>query len=759
MNPSDEITKQLEVAAKAAKRALDHARPGQKDFLTALQHFEKQIGAAQVIAPTNANPIIREATETFSQRYNDLRGKLDGLSAKFADSLSKSLENFERDASYVTLMLFGRTRAGKSTTMEALTGGDGSTIGIGMQHTTREVRAYYFPSTDGKSPPDRPALRIVDTPGIEGFEGEALGEMAEEFIDRADHILFMLTDDKATDGELERFRTIRTQGKGVTVLLNVKTADEDLDLLIGRPELIFKADELDGHSRRICGQLERRLSMPKPRLIHIHSRAAWLGRSDAGLPEGLEEDDRHALVSNSRICDLEHRITEFIQTEALPARLAGPRTLLLSHLWPLKDMLRPFAGEFRQMMDTLEQLGKRLEISALEAQKKSVRRLPLIRSRFQAASDAIPGMIDEVIAAGGRGHALNTHWKQLLNTHAVLDAGTWFTEIAQQDFKSEFSEEMRSSTFDFQFVKVDDFDELLDDYHKLENDQRRNKYARIGLRTAGGTGAAALATWAVANWWNPTGWIAAVVVAGAGFTGEALARSVADDLDSSDKRALHEKRTAIIAKLNERIWNDHHRVHMACENWLDQTKALYIDTANQVMAPIHCAARDLWRSIVASLKHLDEVSDSINKGLIVDLFNALIPESTGGDVYVDSVARIPDYRTKVVIRTKPDQHKNVLAVCIGHKGERIRRIASAIGGERIDLVDGDADDEVRVLQALGLHNIHNACIKLSIQSGRRAAIVRFDREDQVAAAIGPKGANVRLARKLLGMDIVIENGK
>ena len=46
-----------------------------------------------------------------------------------------------------SVALFGRTMTGKSTLMEILTNGDGSSIGKGGQRTTRDVRSYSSPKS------------------------------------------------------------------------------------------------------------------------------------------------------------------------------------------------------------------------------------------------------------------------------------------------------------------------------------------------------------------------------------------------------------------------------------------------------------------------------------------------------------------------------------------------------------------------------------------------------------------------------------
>lgn len=545
----------LEHAQRAVIASLGAVEPHRDQLLAVLSRFESEVEGSGVNVSESRAEAVRQAAAAFGAEYDKLRGKLEGLADSAAEAFSLAYADLQRDARFVTIMLFGRTKAGKSTTMEALTGGNGSTIGLGGQHTTREVKAYYFPPSPTDVEPDYPCLRVIDTPGIEGFEGEKLSAMAEEFVERADHILFVLSDDKPSSGELDRFGLIRTQGKGVTVLLNVKTKDEDLDSLVASPGDVFKANELEGYARRISGYLHGHFDMPPPMVIPFHARAAWLARSAGELPEGV--DCHESLAEASRIAAVEQRILRFILEEAIPARRRAPRDLLNGYLWPLKNELRPFAGRFRQMRRSLREIVERFECGVDRSGQRIAERFPLLRARFQAASDAIPGMLDGVIAARGDGRTLDARWSQLLRDQGVTDCARWFVDAGQRDFETEIKEEVRVAVSDFETSKADDLEYLLGGYIDKDDSAKRKKYARAALRTGASAGTAALTGWAILNWWNPTGWAAAAAAAAvvaSGMAGEALARRATDEWERSTKRDLYVHRSEIIKKLRDPLW-------------------------------------------------------------------------------------------------------------------------------------------------------------------------------------------------------------
>ena len=119
-----------------------------------------------------------------------------------------------------SIALFGRTMAGKSTLMEILTNGDGSSIGKGSQRTTRDVRSYEWKG-----------LTVTDVPGIAAFEGREDEEVAFEAAEQADLVLFLITDDAPQDEEAKCLARVRALGKPILGLLNVKAALHNADEL------------------------------------------------------------------------------------------------------------------------------------------------------------------------------------------------------------------------------------------------------------------------------------------------------------------------------------------------------------------------------------------------------------------------------------------------------------------------------------------------------------------------------------------------
>ena len=125
------------------------------------------------------------------------------------------------------IVLFGRTMTGKSTLMEILNQGDGSSIGKGAQRTTRDVRSYQWNG-----------LTVTDVPGIAAFEGGEDEKTAAEAAKKADLIIYLISDDGAQPAEAEAIDMLRKTGTSMLGICNVKRTvgtESDIKLFPSRP--------------------------------------------------------------------------------------------------------------------------------------------------------------------------------------------------------------------------------------------------------------------------------------------------------------------------------------------------------------------------------------------------------------------------------------------------------------------------------------------------------------------------------------------
>jgi len=134
---------------------------------------------------------------------------------------------------------------------------------------------------------------------------------------------------------------------------------------------------------------------------------------------------------------------------------------------------------------------------------------------------------------------------------------------------------------------------------------------------------------------------------------------------------------------------------------------------------------------------------------VKSLFNEEIPEIYDRTIEIRAIAREPGYRSKLAV-SSIDMKVDAVGACVGVKGSRIKTIINEINDERIDIVRWNDSLQVLIPNALQPATISDVFTYPRL--GR--AIVLVD-EDQLSLAIGRRGQNVRLASKLVGLDLEI----
>jgi N utilization substance protein A len=126
-----------------------------------------------------------------------------------------------------------------------------------------------------------------------------------------------------------------------------------------------------------------------------------------------------------------------------------------------------------------------------------------------------------------------------------------------------------------------------------------------------------------------------------------------------------------------------------------------------------------------------------------------VPEVEEGIVKVKSISREPGERTKIAVFSSDDKIDPVGA-CVGMKGNRVKNIVRELNGEKIDIIHWTEKLDDFVKSALSPAEIKE--LKINKENNNILAIVN---PDQLSLAIGRHGQNVRLASRLIGMEIDI----
>ena len=129
------------------------------------------------------------------------------------------------------------------------------------------------------------------------------------------------------------------------------------------------------------------------------------------------------------------------------------------------------------------------------------------------------------------------------------------------------------------------------------------------------------------------------------------------------------------------------------------------------------------------------------------LFESEVPEVYDGLITIKKVVREPGERAKVAVESYDDRIDPVGA-CVGMKGSRIHSIVRELQNENIDVINYTDNLELYIARALSPAKITD--IKIDKEEGRVSVYLK---PDQVSLAIGKGGHNIKLASRLVDMEI------
>lgn len=143
-----------------------------------------------------------------------------------------------------------------------------------------------------------------------------------------------------------------------------------------------------------------------------------------------------------------------------------------------------------------------------------------------------------------------------------------------------------------------------------------------------------------------------------------------------------------------------------------------------------------------------------NEAFIEYLFRQEVPELESGAVEIKGIAREAGRRTKIAVAsTVPGV--DPVGTFVGGHGTRVQAVMNEVGSqEKIDIVTYDESVGQFIKNALSPAEI----LSVEIDETNKRAKVKVA-EDQQSIAIGRGGQNVRIASRLTGYEIDIEQGE
>ena len=400
--------KQLEKLSKALKQCEASSEKAYKSSLHYLNIIEKSVKQA-------CDSIEKCKDEMLQHRINDpeliktIQDQLINVQNAFQDAIEKNKMDVEYKRNHLNkfnVTLFGKTKAGKSTLMEILTQGDGSSIGKGAQRTTRDVRSY-----------DWNGLRVTDVPGIEAFKGDEDDTAAENAAIYADLILFMITAGQPESKEAEWLVKLKRKDKPILCICNYKSSlagEQRLQRFLTHREKIKEEMKVDELIAQFNEFVAKDLPNEKIRVIVTHLMAKYLS-----MHLNPPDEEKSKLLSQmSNFMEVENALIKEITSNGIFYRTKCFLSIIDNPLYEQMRQLLDFSAmtlyQYKVITDKINQFDS----WAREFNKSDFKDLQNnICNIFYKAKNTVAGFVEDYLEHDD----LDDLWKEHLKKLKIED--------------------------------------------------------------------------------------------------------------------------------------------------------------------------------------------------------------------------------------------------------------------------------------------------------------------------------------------------
>lgn len=453
----------------------------------------------------------------------------------------------------VNLAFFGRTGAGKSSLIEALTYGNGDSVSKGESDWTVEVR-----------PVSWHGCKLLDTPGINGWgrnvNRSTLEAHARKAVETADIVLLCFDSQSQQEAEFEKVaQWIQAYGKPAIVVLNCRNQHWRFP---PRVELLAQRRNLSQTVHQHIGNIQDGLSqlgLINVPVVAISSKRALMARGKEPF-EGPDEKTFTKLRSEFGLEAL-LKWSNLPRLEALlvAALEQGASTIRLGMLnAQLRGILAKLDGQLDQVIEEAAEAGAVMDKTVLaiiatlgyppEAAKARSpyldpeRKVDLIKEAEKLRGGPLPAPTEGEFQVYAN-QLLTAHLSQIrnkalrraeefvidaFNARKGLDQNAFTKAVYQKAEMTRASEEILEQGWSFLERKVKlavrtaQVEIAVNEKAAEVHGNRGGIWRKlgVGMRSAGiltGTATTIAVSLAAANFWNPAGWILAAVSVGGGI--------------------------------------------------------------------------------------------------------------------------------------------------------------------------------------------------------------------------------------------------
>ena len=307
------------------------------------------------------------------------------LAGQLDETLAKVGDLFERQSAALqtfNIVLFGRTGAGKSTLISAMTHGNGASVSPGESDWTTQV-----------APLDWYSCRIYDTPGISGWgrteSRSDLEARAREAVEVADFVLVCFDSQSQQADEFGKLAAwVQAYRKPLIAVLNPRNARWRL------PPRVTEGSSRSNQSRAVrehAGNIRDELAkigltgvpvvaVSLKRALFARASLPFLGPDELTLREQRAQYGVEQLESWSGFARFENLLVQAISDHAVRLRRGALNDQLRGVLSELDLRLGEIESEARQAAETIEKdlVGALLRLLGYPPREERERRRPLM---------------------------------------------------------------------------------------------------------------------------------------------------------------------------------------------------------------------------------------------------------------------------------------------------------------------------------------------------------------------------------------------
>lgn len=683
----------------------------------ALYVSKKLTNLKNILRDSNENlNIFTNQAETLEELKDEsLTSLLNNLNQTISENLSTGITNIKNsidrkkeNLSTFTVTLFGRTKAGKSTIREALTNGDGESIGKGAQRTTRDIKEYYWNN-----------LRIIDTPGISAYEGEEDVRIAESIIDESDLILFLVTNDSIQETEFEKLVQLKSQNKPIIILLNVKVDIDDeifREIFLNEYRDVVSLNGQAGHVERIREYSKKYLGSSNIEILPIHALSAFKSTKVG------DKDLSRELYNASNINKVKFMLRELIVNQGKQKRVLSFRDDYIYYLRSLENIYWSSYKEIKPRIRYIQSKHNEIKKWFGEFKNKGFETIDgEVSQIFTQLASEVDSFVDNY--AGDKN--AEKVWNTKVESYKIQEKINRIYRDLFEEATRHLNEFARQITFEASNLN---FNNDMGDIGDLKKGIM-GKVARWG-------GVALDVAWVVSltNFWNPAGWVSALI----GVGGAIL--TLFSWLTGNDSKKFDRKKSEIKSDMKKQINK------MAKDTNKQLRDAFKKNIVSHLYQQINVQLAENIELLFRYLEMIKESAISLRdeeKGENVSLFKLLykLTYNRKFDNLMIKIAREQGIMSKIL--TNEDE-------MLRHNESR--RLLENVLGERIIYIEFVNEPSELLKRALFPANTDNIDFEINIPN----ITIRAGKEN-VKQIIGKKGRNIRLTNRLFDdINITVE---